>query len=230
MPQFTPQVFITPMAMFKIHTLVSGINLEIGWLGVAQKDEFGNIYIGDDIYLFEQDVSIGHTEISPDILLDAAEAFLAEEDGMEKANSVLFWGHSHVHAAVEPSQRDLDQMWEFRANQAEYFLGGIFNRYGDVNFMSYDWSGTGIAHYRSPWVIQGDPLPSVEVLSNIRLELLAEIEEKVSYRRAFSTFGKWFSPQDYQSNNNIDDVEDDSGESETPHFEDDSGDTEKGDV
>jgi len=58
-------------------------------------------------------------------------------DGLEKANKLRFWGHSHVHMGTSPSGTDERTMERFGREQMPWYVRGIFNKYGRAEFTLY---------------------------------------------------------------------------------------------
>ncbi len=184
-------VEVTPLAMFKMHAFVSGIGYEVGWLGTAVREKRQTIV--NDVYLFNQGVSGGHTEITTDSLFNFASELLRKPKGEEAFNNIRFWGHSHVNGSVYPSTQDDEQMDVFRDRGSEFFLRGIFNRRGEVNLSLFDWR-RGYAIHDVPWRLRGPALPSLDELRALWFELRAEMREKV---KAYSFITVAPQPQKY---------------------------------
>ena len=159
LPPVIPTVFVRPLALFKMFVYVGSIDLEVGWLGICRKKKTN--YVIEDVFLFDQEVSYGHTEISTETL-----------------NNTRFWGHSHGAGGTSPSSRDNEQMQLFDALRSPFFVRGIFNRGGDVTFGVYDYENN-MAYHNVPWISTGEKLPDMEVLNRIYLELRAEMRARV---------------------------------------------------
>lgn len=176
-PKDVPIVQISWTALIKIHAMLSAIELEVGWLGTAKRHG-GNILL-DDVFLFKQDVSAGHTKMDPANLNEAMLEVLQLPGGEEIFNNTRFWGHSHGNGMPEPSGQDNDQMKVFRKFGADFFLRGIFSRRGEVNFGVYDWE-RGYAFHRVGWELIGEK-PSDEEFQRLWLLIREEMKEKVTY-------------------------------------------------
>ncbi len=185
LPDNLPEVIVHPLALFKIRTIVGGIDKEVGWLGTAQR-QGDNVFI-EDMFLFNQEVSGSHTEISIDGLSEVAMELLQKPNGSELLNAMRFWGHSHVDMMTYPSGQDNDQMHKFHSFGCNFFLRGIFNRRGEVNFSLYDWE-RGIAVHRMPWTMADLPLPNKDELREIRTALRAEMKSRVKVKSWTSGF------------------------------------------
>ena len=167
-----PDIYVSPLANAKMQHYVDIVSDEVGWLGTVEELECGD-YLIEDVFLFEQRVSGATTEITEDALADFAQEVLQQEDGMEIMNKLRFWGHSHVNMATMPSGQDNDQMDTFASSGHDFFIRGIFNKKGEVNFSIYDYAREVIFHHVD-WQLY------TEENDELRDEIEAEIKEKVS--------------------------------------------------
>lgn len=128
-----PKVLLTRQAYEDMYCLVEIVQKEVGWLGSVQK--IGNNFLIKEVFLFDQESHATTCEITPDGLAEFASEILATRaDGMEVANSLRFWGHSHVNMATSPSGQDENQMFELANSCGDYFIRGILNKAGRMEF------------------------------------------------------------------------------------------------
>ncbi|MFA7193480.1 MAG: hypothetical protein WC087_01000 [Candidatus Paceibacterota bacterium] len=194
-----PTVFVSPLALFKMYVIVGAINIEVGWLGTARR--LGEDFIIDDVFLFPQTVSGGHTEILPEALQEFVMEILSKEGGDEIFNNIRFWGHSHGNGGTYPSGQDNDQMKIFQSFGTDFFLRGILNRQGDINFGIYDWE-KGFAFHSVPWKWTEEDIDDWDKLDEIRNDLREEMKRKVTALRFapysppfFKGFGGKYKPR-----------------------------------
>jgi len=169
----TPVVIITPEAYVKMIHYVDIANAEVGWMGTVE--EMNGNYLISDVFLFEQEVSAAETTITEDGLAKFAEEMLAKEEGMEIMNKLKFWGHSHVTMGTGPSAQDDNQMDLFSDSGYKFFIRGIFNKLGDINFKIYNYEGN-FAIEDVKWVLR------YEENEELRDQIQAEFDEKVTER------------------------------------------------
>ncbi len=177
LPAHVPTISVNRLALYKMHIIVGLIDMEVGWLGTARRNETGVIV--DDVFLFEQDVSHGHSELTSDSMSQIMQEVLRRPDGEEVFNNTRFWGHSHGSGGTYPSGQDNDTMKTFQGFGADFFLRAILNRHGRISFSLYDWQ-KGIAFHEAPWQPVGEKI-SIEKHDRLCGDLLTEMVEKVAY-------------------------------------------------
>ncbi|HEU5114209.1 MAG TPA: hypothetical protein VFT82_00405 [Candidatus Paceibacterota bacterium] len=175
LPADMPKVLLSQLALHKIFVIVGAIELEVGWLGIARRE--GKDFVIDDVFLFEQDVSFGHTELTTDSMSNIMQEVLKRPDGEHVFNNTRFWGHSHGSGGTDPSQQDNRTMSIFKNFGADFFIRGIFNRTGDINFSIYDFK-RGMAFHRAPWKLEGKA-PTKPAYEKMFYQLRQEMAEKV---------------------------------------------------
>ena len=130
-------VIFTDLAWFKMQTLISSTDKEIGWHGVARRgeDPEKDEYIISDIIVYPQTVT-GAT-----VNTDQAEyeKWLNDLDD-ETFNNLRMQGHSHVNMGVTPSSVDLDLYQEFleRLRDDMFYIFLIYNKRGERTYKVYD--------------------------------------------------------------------------------------------
>ncbi len=176
-PGNIPKVLVSRLAIHKIFFIVGAIELEVGWLGTARQN--GSTITIDDVFLFKQDVSFGHTALDEGNMADIMVEVVQKPGGEEIFNNTKFWGHSHGSGSTFPSMQDDTQMEKFRKQGAEFFLRGIFNRRGEISFSVFDWK-RGVAFHNVPWNLTGRMVSETQY-REIREEMRAEMLAKVTY-------------------------------------------------
>jgi len=148
-----PFILIKQNAQEKINQLVDIADDEISWFGsvLEIKDGMRRIFVIDEIYLPEQEVSATSADFSTDDMVKLADELLELPDGIEIVNRLRYWGHSHVHMSIGPSATDTDQMESF-SEDMDYMIMGIYNKDGecrlDINFFK-----DGFKVINAPWKV-----------------------------------------------------------------------------
>lgn len=132
----TPRILITPEAYKDMYQIVNLVDTEVGWIGNVSR--LGNDFLIQEVFLPEQEVHATTTEISSGgLAIWATEMLLARADGLEVINGIRFWGHSHVQMGTSPSWQDDSQMRIFAESCDDYFIRGILNKLGRMEFTLY---------------------------------------------------------------------------------------------
>ena len=146
---------------------------EVSWFGTVKVTSYGN-YLIDEVFLGEQKVSATQTEISTNGLAKIGQNLIDTcPDGVERASRLFFWGHSHVKMGTSPSFQDDKQMDEFRENGCPWFIRGILNKLGRMEFSIFLWEA-GVKVTDVPWAVYE------HVDESIRAEIEAEFKAKVT--------------------------------------------------
>jgi hypothetical protein len=169
-----PNIWVMPLALEKMGYYVKNCAKEIGWLGTVERIE--NIFVIHDVFLFHQEVNAATCEISPASMADfITEQIIANpEIGMEIANSLKLWGHSHVNMGVSPSGQDEQQARKFKDGN-EYFIRVIANKSGEMEFALFDFL-RGITFSDVKWAVYNSY--SVELEEAIKTEIAEKVKEK----------------------------------------------------
>lgn len=173
-----PTIFINTNALTKMWIYTEECLKEIGWLGMAIKDDKKNIIYIEDTILFKQEVHSTTTELTPEGLAEFGEKLLKQKDGMEMWNKIKVWGHSHVNMSTSPSGQDNSQMETFAESGHDWFARIITNKSGDmrVDLYLYD---LGIIYNNIPWFKHASEEEiKVEDQINALLEKLEKFQEK----------------------------------------------------
>lgn len=170
-----PTVFITREAFSRMWHYVDIATEEVGWFGTVRMTRRSN-YLIEEVFLGEQEVSAVQTEISGNGLAQIGQHLIdSRPDGVEQANKLLFWGHSHVRMGTFASGQDEEQMEQFRENGCPWFIRGILNKLGRMEFTIFLWAA-GVKLVDVPWAIYE------HVDQSIRPDIEAEFETKVKRR------------------------------------------------
>lgn len=179
-----PRVFITPLALTKMWHYVDLCQDEIGWLGTAKK--YGDAYLIEDCFLFEQEVDATNTDISGEGLAKFVNEMLVKgEEGIEIINNLKVWGHSHVFMDVSPSLTDNDTMSIFKENGNEWFLRIIANKKGDLEVSLFDY-GKELYIRNVPWEV------FVLTEDGLQERVDQEIKKKVKRKPSIIRYGRGF--------------------------------------
>ena len=151
----TPTVYMTPDAYKRMCLYVELAPKEVGWLGTISKRPNGDFLI-EQVFLVEQQVTPVETELS----VEGSEKLVLElleggDPGLEKANKLHFWGHSHVRMGTSPSGTDESTMLRFSREGHEFYERGIFNKLGRGTFDVYYYT-EGYRLLDVPWAVM-DP-------------------------------------------------------------------------
>ncbi len=179
-----PRVYVSRAAYNRMRYIVELADKEIGWLGTCER--IGSDFLIKEVFLFKQEVAAATCEITPEGLAEVATEILSSrKDGMEVVNSIQFWGHSHVSMGTSPSWQDETQMEVFRESEHPWFIRGILNKLGRMEFTIFLYE-SGVKIVDPEWSIWE---PEEEAL---RLEIEAEIKVKVSEKTYQPLgYGKW---------------------------------------
>ncbi len=159
-----PTVYLTPEAYKRMCLYVELAPLEVGWLGTVSKLESGDFLI-EEVFLVEQQVMAAETELSVAGIEKLVLELVGSGDaGFDKANKLHFWGHSHVRMPTNPSFTDENTMRRFSAEGHEFYVRGIFNKFGQANFDVY-YCQAGYRLLDVPWAVI-DPVSKDTVLKH----------------------------------------------------------------
>lgn len=130
-------VFFTDLAWRKMQALVADFNSEIGWHGVAYRDEDDtkdNYYI-TDILVYPQEVT-GATVTTDQ---EEYQMWLMSHDD-DVFNNIRMQGHSHVNMSTSPSSVDWN-LYKSILDQLEddmFYIFMIWNKSNSRTIMIYD--------------------------------------------------------------------------------------------
>jgi len=165
-----PKIFVSKVAFSKMWHYVDIASEEVSWLGTVGK--IGNDFLIKDVYLLEQEVSSAQTIITEDGLADFGNKILQLQDGIDIYNNIRFWGHSHVNMSTSPSGQDENQMDLFESSDNNFFIRGILNKNGRMEFTLYFYD-TGLKIVDLEWSVY-DPIDH-----SLRDIIQEEFDEKV---------------------------------------------------
>lgn len=137
----SPRILLTRGAYDTQYYIVDEAPEEVGWLGTVKRE--GMNFLIEEVFLFEQEVSGTQTKLDEEAVGKFFAELASQPGGIEKANSIRFWGHSQHHMGTNPSGSygaddygDLAQMFRF-GDAADYFVMGIFDKAGHIRFDIY---------------------------------------------------------------------------------------------
>ncbi len=157
-----PTVYVSPVAYMVMCLIIELAPKEVGWLGTVSKRPDGNFMI-EEVFLVEQEVTSVETELSADGCAKLVMELLEGGDpGLERANKLRFWGHSHVRMGTSPSGTDERTMRRFASEGHEFYVRGIFNKLGRSTFDVY-YFDKGYRILDVPWAVM-DPLTDTVLL------------------------------------------------------------------
>lgn len=118
-----PTVYYSTPAWLKMWKIIDLCQQEVGWLGLVDEINDGD-YLITDIFLLEQEVTGGTTDIESDAVANLAVEL--ESSGID-STKLRYWGHSHVNMQVSPSGTDESQLADYMEH-CEWFIRGIYNK------------------------------------------------------------------------------------------------------
>lgn len=131
-----PRVLLSRQAYDDMFCLVDIVADEVGWLGTVER--VGRDFLIKEIFLPKQEAHVATCELTPEGLSElATELISTRPDGVEVANSLRFWGHSHHLMETNPSGQDVDQFYELAHDCGDFFIRGILNKRGRMEFCIY---------------------------------------------------------------------------------------------
>lgn len=175
----TPKVLIDKVAFNKMWHYVDLASKEVSWLGTVERRDWN--FIIKDVFLLKQEVSSSQTVITEDGLAEFGENILKKKDGVDIYNNIRFWGHSHVYMGTGASGQDESQMGIFEESSHPYFIRGILNKLGRIEFTIYLYD-SGIRINDPEWCVY-DPIDS-----SVRSIIEKEFEEKVKDESILSQY------------------------------------------
>ena len=174
-----PKVLIASKAYALMWHIVNQSSEEVGWLGIVKEE--GNDFVIEDILIFKQEVDMGTCEISPEGLAEVGmELVESHPEGVDVLNRLRMWGHSHVNMGTGGSGQDDSQMGVFEKSGCPYFIRGILNKKGKMEFNIYLYD-RGLRIEDAEWCV------FTPVDNELENTVKAELEEKVS--KLVSTVG-----------------------------------------
>lgn len=190
-----PRVLVSRAAYNRMWHFVDLADKEVGWLGTC--DKVGRDFLIENVFLFKQEVSATTTEITGDGLAEFAMGILSSRrDGMEVINALRFWGHSHVRMGTSHSGQDESQMSTFQESGHDFFIRGIFNKNGRMEFTIFMYS-LGLKIVDPEWSIY-EPVDN-SLRAEIEAEFAAKVSEKV-YAPAYQNIGGTHYPFEVSPN------------------------------
>lgn len=172
----SPIILISQKAYNDMYILVDEMSDEIGWLGAVKKE--GDIYTIEKIYLLKQQVDAATTILDNKSISELISEIIKKPNGVDEANKMRFWGHSHVEMDVEPSVQDEDQIKLFKKNRFDWFIRGICNKMGSIKFSLFLFDKD-IVIDDVPWSVE------ISASDSRREEIKKEIKSKIKKTRGY---------------------------------------------
>lgn len=167
-----PTIWIAQEAYNDMLMIVDESPIEVGWLGIVEQLQGGGLLIGE-IFMPEQDCSAVVTKMSANGVAEIGQKILARKNGTELYNKLRFWGHSHVDMDTGSSVQDDIQLEEFAQNACDFFIRGILNKRGKIEFT--------IAYYKLGMTITDVPWSVIHPVSDHRRQFWRkQLDQKVS--------------------------------------------------
>lgn len=193
-----PHIKVTQAAYLDMYYIAAASGQEeISWLGTVKKS--GHIYTIEEVILFEQEVEVATTAMTPaDIAKVSTDLIMAGE--IDKVNSLKFWGHVHPSNSTSPSGQDETQM-DTLSNGNDWFIRGIFGRYGRAEFTFFDWQH-GLRFNDVSWelVVPNDESREAEIRSQVTAKVKKNVHLPVLSGFGHAGFGikmrEWEQKQD----------------------------------
>lgn len=176
-PPSIPQIYISLQAHKDMCTLIDMVDTEVGWEGTVERN--GNTFLIKEIFLMEQlaheTTTIITTEGQSNLGMEIFDT--RGEEAMDILNELRFWGHSHVYMGTSPSAQDNTQMELFQTEGVEFFIRGIGNKHGRLDFTVYLYD-KGVIVYDVPWYLYNPGIVDADYEKWDK-----EITKKVTYKK-----------------------------------------------
>lgn len=195
------RIIFAPLAKAKMSLLIDLCNDEIGWLASVHEKighEEQKIYWIDDVFVFGQEVNGATTEIDALSIGKITNELIEKTGGVEIANRLRLWGHSHVNMGVFASSQDDAQMRLFQ--DTSYMIRVIGNKRGEMKVDLYLYAENMVLN-NLPWELGGNALDP-NALEVLRKEMQEEIEKKVK-RKIYKPYQTQKTLQTEQQRENI---------------------------
>lgn len=172
LPGYKPKIVLSVEAFnSQWHYVNKAGDVELGWMGTVYRSE--NIFKIEKVFLFKQirapTAAIITTEGLSEVGIEILDSY---ENGMEMLNHLYYWGHSHVNMGTSPSPQDDFQMEVFEDCENDFFIRGILNKKGRMEFTIYLYS-IGIKITDVEWLVEEPNEDALEA------KIQAEFEEKI---------------------------------------------------
>ncbi|MFA6594312.1 MAG: hypothetical protein WCT16_03580 [Candidatus Buchananbacteria bacterium] len=176
-----PLIMVTPEVQEEMYHITDQARAEAGWLGTVSELAL-RTYLIDRIFIFKQRVDGVTNTLTKEGLSATGIEILKEPGGMETWNRIKFWGHNHGTLSTTPSIQDNEQLFTFRKSGHSYFIRGIINREGRMEFS--------IIYYDQGILIEDVPWQVFNPIGTSRAPAIAkELAEKVTWIKGRRAFG-----------------------------------------
>jgi hypothetical protein len=142
-----------------MYLIVDEVNKEVGWVGTVKKLTPYHFLI-EEIFLIGQKSNGHRCRMTTDGISEWGMKMIMErgrENGKRIINTMRFWGHSHNWMPTNPTPQDNDQMEIFFNTCKDFFIRGIMNKEGRMEFTLYLFD-KGIIILDVPWSIYEENL------------------------------------------------------------------------
>jgi len=175
LPEYKPKIVLSVEAFnSQWYYINKSGNVELGWMGTVYRSE--NIFKIEKVFLFKQIRAPTAAIITAEGLSEVGNEILdSHENGMEMLNHLYYWGHSHVNMGTSPSAQDDSQMEIFKDCENDFFIRGILNKKGRMEFTIYLYS-VGIKITDVEWLVEEPNEDELEA------KIEAEFEKKIKPR------------------------------------------------
>jgi hypothetical protein len=141
---------------------------EVAWHGTVLEVKPQRFLLTDFI-VTKQEASPIHVTLLGDDTADLISAWAEQGDeGEAKINSLRFWGQSHHGMGVTPSSIDDSAFERIRRQNLPWFIQGIFNRHGEINFKAFLFGGKVVVE-NVRWIPVDTMIPEVRQLAQTQV-------------------------------------------------------------
>lgn len=175
-----PMILVSEEAAKDMWAITDIVTDEVGWLGSVEYDREEHTFLITHIFLPRQEVNTSTTELDPEGIAEVMEELINQGDeGIALANSIRFWGHSHVSMGVSPSGQDNTELANLAKDTGDYFIAARTNKKGEIRFDML--TSEGWLYHDLPWNYESVHDPRYEQLQEMIKE---RVQRKVyGYQR-----------------------------------------------
>lgn len=170
---------ISIKAYLKMQVLIANSQKEVGWHGVAfREDEDNNVYRVEDIMVYPQ--MVDGTNVNTDEDEYYAWNMSLEDD---VANNLRFHGHSHVNMSVFASSVDLQHQSEIlnMMDDDMFYIFVIMNKRGEVYSKIYDLKKNLMFETSDITISVAQDYLNIDEFLDSSMKLVKDLPVKVSY-------------------------------------------------
>jgi len=133
-----PKIFFSQKALKWIKALVDAHDIEVGFIGVVDKEKDGSYTIRDIFYPKHSEANGATCEISPEgegLIME----YLIEKNRVNDILNMTLWGHSHVNMGTAPSGQDETQAIERMGQTKSILIRIICNKSDEISVSFFDY-------------------------------------------------------------------------------------------